>query len=302
MFGISIRKLVVLLLGLVLVLSAACTPVPEEVELPGTGDGETPEAEATGTEQPTTEPAGDEPGPTALVDTFWELESFEEQGEVTPALEGAPVTLEFGEEGLAGGSAGCNSFGGQVAVGEGTISFSEVVSTLMACTDEGVMEQETRFLQALEGAAEYELSGDNLQIFYNDGEGVLNFVRSDPSSPLEPGGELPGSTWILESFEEAGAGEMALEGFTVTLEFQDGSQAGGSGGCNMYSAEYQAQDGALSFGPVTSTRRACTEDAATQQEQRFFQALEAAETFELSGDSLVIHYDGGRGALNFVRG
>lgn len=302
MFRISIRKLAVLALGLALLLAAACTAAPEGVDLPGTGNGETPEAEVPETEMPETEPTTEAAAPDALENTFWVLESFEEQGEVTAVLEGAPVTLEFGEAGLVGGSGGCNSYGGQVVIGEGTISFSEVVSTLMACADEGLMDQEARFHQALESASEYQLSGDRLQIFYDGGEGVLTFVRSEPSETPEAGGDLVGTAWTLQSFEEAGSEALALEGFTITLEFQDGAQVSGSGGCNMYSAGYQAQDGSLSFGPVTSTRRACTDEGATQQEQRFFQALEAAESFELSGDSLVIRYNGGESALHFVRG
>ncbi len=92
-----------------------------------------------------------------------------------------------------------------------------------------------------------------------------------------------------------------MEGATITLKFEAENQFGGSGGCNSYSGQYQVEDGALLFSQIVSTLMACADERVTQQEQRYFQALEAAGQFELTADRLTIQYDGGRGVLNFVR-
>jgi heat shock protein HslJ len=116
-----------------------------------------------------------------LVGTRWRLTSYGEPGSETPVLEETEVTLQFDEGGQAGGSGGCNTFGAQYEVLDGTISITEIVSTLRACTPEGVMEQEEQYYEALRTAREFELTDDALTIWYNDGQGVVNFVRIEPS-------------------------------------------------------------------------------------------------------------------------
>lgn len=112
-----------------------------------------------------------------LAGTRWTLVSYGTPGAETPVVEGSEVTLVFQEDGQAAGSGGCNSYGGLYQVENGVLSFGEVVSTLMACVDEQVMAQEQRYFQALQTAGRYELSADQLTIHYDDGQGVLNFVR-----------------------------------------------------------------------------------------------------------------------------
>jgi heat shock protein HslJ len=112
---------------------------------------------------------------------------------------------------------------------------------------------------------------------------------------------LANTEWRLESFGSAGAVESVLAGSTITLRFDENGLVSGSGGCNTYSAGYQIQGGKLSFSEVTSTEMACAEEGLTRQEQRYFQALQVAGSFELSGDRLVISYANGQGVLNFMK-
>ena len=132
------------------------------------------------------EPGGsemtEEPAADALANTAWQLESFGPVGAETPVVEGSTVTLQFDGAGQAGGNGGCNSFGTEYQVQNGTLSFGEIASTLMACADEGISEQEQQYYQALESVGEFEVSGDRLTIFYNDGQGVLNFVSADAAA------------------------------------------------------------------------------------------------------------------------
>jgi heat shock protein HslJ len=61
------------------------------------------------------------------------------------------------------------------------------------------------------------------------------------------------------------------------------------------------EPGKLSFATIVSTKRACADEAATRQEQRYLGALESAAGFRLEGNRLTISYDEGRGSLNFVK-
>jgi putative lipoprotein len=117
-----------------------------------------------------------------LVGTQWTLVSYGPPGAETPVIEGSEVTLAFQEDGQAGGSGGCNSYGGPYVVEGGVLSFGEVVSTLMACVDEQVMEQEQQYFQALQTAGQYKLVAGGLTIYYDNGQSVLNFVSAPASA------------------------------------------------------------------------------------------------------------------------
>jgi heat shock protein HslJ len=112
--------------------------------------------------------------------------------------------------------------------------------------------------------------------------------------------KLANTQWTLKSLGAVGAESPVVTGTTITLKFGSDGRAGGSSGCNSYGSDYKATGDQLSFGRIISTKRACADERANQQEQRFFQALESAVRFELVDGRLSIFYDGGRSALNFV--
>lgn len=118
---------------------------------------------------------GEDGGAVELVNTQWRLVSFGKAGSVSPVQEGTEITLNFEDGGDAAGSSGCNTYGALYDVFDSNIVFNQIVYTEMACTAEGVMEQETQYFRALQEAGEFELNGDKLTIRYNDGQGVMNF-------------------------------------------------------------------------------------------------------------------------------
>ena len=111
---------------------------------------------------------------------------------------------------------------------------------------------------------------------------------------------LTGTDWRLVSLGPSGAETDIVAGTTVTLKFGDDGRATGSTGCNSYSGTYQVRGDSLSFGRLISTRRACLDQNANQQEQRFLSALEMANRFRLNANRLTILSDRGRNVLNFV--
>lgn len=86
-----------------------------------------------------------------LAGTRWVLTEIEQGGASRQALAGTEVTLAFTAD-QASGSSGCNSYGGGYAARGATIKLSQLASTMMACVDAGVMDQEAAYLAAL-GAA-----------------------------------------------------------------------------------------------------------------------------------------------------
>lgn len=112
-----------------------------------------------------------------LPGTSWVLEDIEG----APVVERGRATLELAESGRAAGNGSCNRFSGTAAIAGDSLSFGPLMSTKMACIEEGLTNQETRYLEALGTARRYAIAGDTLRI-YIAGGGVLRFSRATPSS------------------------------------------------------------------------------------------------------------------------
>lgn len=116
-----------------------------------------------------------------LQDVEWVLQSIGKAIAEEPTVSSVTVTLRLGKDGTAAGFAGCNSYGGSYTINGGNIQFSELVSTLMACADEAVMDQEVAFLNALQSAGTYEVSVEQLTIF--DASGEVSLVLTKGATP-----------------------------------------------------------------------------------------------------------------------
>jgi heat shock protein HslJ len=80
------------------------------------------------------------------------------------------VTADFDDAGNVSGMSGCNSYSGGYQTEGTTISIGSLASTRMACAEpEGVMDQETAFLAAMQSATSFALEGADLILF--DAEG-----------------------------------------------------------------------------------------------------------------------------------
>jgi heat shock protein HslJ len=109
----------------------------------------------------------------------WRLVNISESATPTPMVPPQDTELTASFEGdRIFGSGGCNRFMGGYQTEGNQLTISPLASTRMAC-EESVMNQEIRYLMALEGAQRYEVNDQGeLQIFYQteQGAGILRFT------------------------------------------------------------------------------------------------------------------------------
>jgi heat shock protein HslJ len=147
--------------------------------------------------------------------------------------------------------------------------------------------------------AVFEVNGQRYEIRTDRSGSVVRLASPEGAPPSDAGVE--NTNWNLVSFGPAGAEQPLVEGSTITLLLA-GGQAGGSGGCNSYGGSYRVEGNSISFRDIIRTERACAEERVTEQEQRYFEALETASGFEWNGNELRIIYDDGNGLMMFEAG
>ena len=128
-------------------------------------------APSTGTTDPDLRPSGQD---TPLADTEWVLTEL--RGE--PPLGGAHLTLVVSDS-TAGGSSGCNLWGGEAVVTATTLALEMLHMTARACEDTRLMDQETDYLALLGGTSTYEVQGRELLLETESGETLAFSAGSD---------------------------------------------------------------------------------------------------------------------------
>lgn len=126
---------------------------------------------------PTLQPGGNTD---ALAGSKWQPTSINGATLVNASAQPKPVTLEFGMAGEVNGWGGCNSYGGTYQTQADTLTFSPLISTKMACVDEGLMQQETQYFQILQNASHYSLAPEQLTV---TGQGQDTLVFTNASVP-----------------------------------------------------------------------------------------------------------------------
>ena len=107
----------------------------------------------------------------ALEGPTWMLKDIDDSS----IMDGSYGDLSIAADGSFRGDAGCNGYGGRAKIGSVRISFGPVISTKMACTPSGTMQQEARFLNALDRVAQWHVAGRSLSLRDASGKIVLYF-------------------------------------------------------------------------------------------------------------------------------
>lgn len=102
----------------------------------------------------------------------WELVSYGDASNPTPALLDTETSINFGTDGQFGGTVGCNTFGGEYTVNDDQVTFSGIFSTLMFC--EETSNQESEVLAILsDKTLSFSSSGDQLTLTSEDGTSIV---------------------------------------------------------------------------------------------------------------------------------
>jgi heat shock protein HslJ len=127
----------------------------------------------------TAQPKSAQAVPFSLIAGEWLLEDLAGSG----VMDGIQATLTFPEPGKIAGNGSCNRFFGPAEISGDTIKLGPLASTRMACPDP-VMNQEMKYLAALQAAERFEWKDPYLLIYCKGFEKPLRYTRLS-SKPAE---------------------------------------------------------------------------------------------------------------------
>jgi heat shock protein HslJ len=119
--------------------------------------------------------------PFKLTGTEWLLEDLGGAG----VIDNIQATLAFPEAGKTAGHGSCNRFFGAAEITGSAIKFGPLGSTRMSCP-EAVMNQETKYLGALQAGERFEWKDPYLLIYCKGCEKPLRFTRMQASKSATP--------------------------------------------------------------------------------------------------------------------
>jgi heat shock protein HslJ len=230
-------------------------------------------------------------GTAALERGTWVLAGFGPVNAQTPAVGEATIAFDGAN---VSGSTGCNRFNGGYSANANTLTFGALAATAAACTSDALNAQERTILATLNGTVTYTINGDELRIIYDGGRQALTY-RIAGALNLQTG------RWVLVQFGDVANPQAAIGEPTIAF---DGRNVSGSTGCNTFNGDYTATSDTIRFGPLATTRAACTSDALFAQETAILLSLLGEVDFTIIGNELRINTEAGRRALvyrNIVR-
>ncbi|QLQ05518.1 MAG: META domain-containing protein [Anaerolineae bacterium] len=221
-----------------------------------------------------------------LTSTPWALQAFGGADVSLAALQGRNITLEFRADNRVGGSSGCNTYAGSYTVDGEKLTFSPLISTMMAC-EPAVMALEQAYQTALAKTASYRIADNQLNLLDTNGQVLLTFAPLESIS-------LEGTNWVATGVNNGKQAVVSIQsGTEITALFQDGKLSG-TAGCNRYTTSYTIDGNNITIAMPASTMMMCAEpEGVMEQEQAYLAALPQAATFQIREDRLEIRDAGG---------
>lgn len=229
----------------------------------------------------------EEPSAPASVLGSWKLTAYGPANAPVPAVEGVEAGLTFNEDGTVTGTSGCNGLGGDYSVEGDQITFGDFVSTLMACEDP-IMAQEEAAHRVMTDTATYTIDGNTLTITNNDN--VLVLTRGAISAQTPESAPLIGA-WMLTSYGPRESLSSALEDVEAGITFNEDGTITGTSGCNEFGGSYTVDGNEIAFEEITSTLKLC-DTPLMGQEEAMYQILSETTAFQVEGNTLTIMKNG----------
>lgn len=225
--------------------------------------------------------------PSASILGAWKLTAYGPADAPVPAVDGVEAGLTFNEDGTVSGTSGCNGLGGDYSVEGDQITFGEFVSTLMAC-DDPIMAQEEAAHRVMTDTATYMIEGDTLTITNNDN--VLVLTRGAFPAQTPESAPLIGA-WRLTSYGPRESLSTALEDVEAGITFNEDGTVTGTSGCNEFGGSYTVDGNEIAFEEIISTLMLC-DTLIMGQEEAMYQVLSETVAFQVEGKTLTIMKNG----------
>jgi heat shock protein HslJ len=196
-------------------------------------------------------------------------------------VDGSQIQLTFDGANIAA-AGGCNQIASTWSLEGATLVVAQPAMTMMACQPASLMDQDTWLTALLTSRPTVTVDGDELTIAATDGTVVTFLDQSvaDPDLPLE------GTTWNLEGLVTADAvSSIAFPGRVPTLLLEGGAVTLDTG-CNTGRGSYTISGSDITFGPIATTRMACTDPAGSATETAVLTVLSGTVSSEIEADVL----------------
>jgi heat shock protein HslJ len=224
-----------------------------------------------------------------LTETIWHLQNYlPEGGAIESTLDGTEVTAYFSEDGLVSGIAGCNNYSGAYQVDGEKIEIELGPLTMMFCDQpEGLMDQESAYLQALDSATSFNIIGDVMIMQDESGQEVLKFKASD----------LVGYVWMwIEFLENNDTVTRPDMPGNYTLEFFPDGVLNVQADCNSAAGIYTVNGNQLDLEIQTTTLAVCPPESLSDE---YLQLLNDAVAYIREGEFLFIDIMLDTGTMKF---
>jgi putative lipoprotein len=113
---------------------------------------------------------------------------------------------------------------------------------------------------------------------------------------MDAAARLTGGTWLAEDIRGGGV----IDNARSTIAIAPDGAVTGSGGCNRLMGLAKVEAGALTVGPLATTRMACV-PALMDQERKFLAALEATRSYRFEGAVLRFYDAAGTELIRFTQ-
>jgi len=217
-------------------------------------------------------PAGDDNANGGVGGTDWTVMSIAGTGTIPDAR----PTMRFAFGGQLTGSDGCNQVSGPFRTDGQDIAVGQLTSTLIGC-EPLLGAQAQAFTEALTGASTWRLTEAGGLELRGHGDVVAEPLVDAPPPSEAVVSDLAGTGWVLEEL-----GGATLVDVEPTVTFGGDGTVTGSSGCNTFSGTYTLDGATVSFGPLATTKMACS-DPTMFVESAFLAAMAGVTGWSLDG-------------------
>jgi heat shock protein HslJ len=241
-------------LSLMLVVVAACVPIPPAVE---------PVAAPTATPSNT------------ITNIVWQWTSVTTKptGETTTVADPQNYTITFLDDGTLSGKADCNSFTGTYAQ-EGGFTITLGASTMAYCGEASLDQQYLELLSAVvaggpDGQGNLALEnagGEKRMLFVNGGAAGSTAPTPAPTPAPAPSSDITDIVWKWQTLEDvaAGASTRVPDPSKYTIVFRTDGTTTGQADCNTFSGTYSQANG-FTISVTPDVMAACDQGSMDQQ-------------------------------------